>query len=207
MLEIEVSSGHEAIIAPCLQLRFEWREDHWKHEMVSTGLSAAIPRVWSLDGGFERDSTRVGGPVYQQLHVRPDPSGVVRALLVGQSGPHHFSAAFTIEETTDGVVVDVDVADRCRSPVEALGATYLIEASEGEMAHSAGSATLSWHHPESRLVFEAEPPARIVAEEASFGTIRLQALAAIDPSEQTHRFRYRWRWSNSPGRQLWDYTA
>jgi hypothetical protein len=208
MIEIETSSGYEAIITPCLQLRFEWRADHWKHELVSTGHCASIPRVWSLEGGHALDDpTRVSGPMYQQLDVKRDPSGIVRALLVGQAGPHHFSASFTVEEKPHGVVIDVDVADRCTTKVEALAASYLIESSNADLHDSGGPPTLTWSNPKSRLVFEAEPPARVAAVESSLGSIRIQALAAIDPAEKTHRFRYRWRWYNSPGHQIWDYTA
>jgi len=208
MIEIETSSGQEAIITPCLRILFEWRTDHWKHEMISCGTCGSIPRLWSIEGGHALDDpARVSGPIYQQIDVRRDPRGVARALLVGQAGPHHFSAAFEVHEKPDGIELDVDVADRCPVPVEALAATYLIEASTAELRHSDGSATLAWHNPDSRLVFEAEPPSRIAASEASMGTIRLQALAAIDPSTRTHRLRYRWRWAFKPSRPIWDHTA
>jgi hypothetical protein len=208
MVEIEQSSGYEAILTSCLELRFVWMSDHWKHEFVSTGQYSANPRVWSLEGGHALDDpTRVSGPMYQQLDVNRDPSGIVRALLIGQAGPHHFSASFTVEEEPDGVAILVDVADRCSSKVEALAATYLIDSSEAELQNSDGPTTLTWRNPNSRLVFEAESPARVAATESIHGSIRIQALAAIDPSEKTHRFRYSWRWHNSPGRQIWDHTA
>ena len=208
MPEIEISSGHQAIITSCFQFRFEWMSDRWKQEVVSLGSCASIPRIWSLEGVHSPDDpTRVSGPIYQQIDVQHESDGVVRALLVGQSGPHHFSAAVSVEEKPDGAVVDIDVADRCRSPVEALAATYLIESSDAELRHSEGSAALAWHHPESRLIFEADQPTRISAQEGSLGTIRVQALATIDASEQTHRFRYRWRWVHSPEHRIWDHTA
>ncbi len=210
MIEIQRSSGYEAIVTSCLELRFEWLADHWKHEFVSTGHCCSIPRVWSLEGGHSLDDpTRVSGPMYQQLDVKRDPdSGVVRALLVGQAGPHHFSASFTVEEQSDGVAIDIDVADRCASPVEALAATYLIESSEADLHDSdGGPPTLSWSNPKSRLVFVAEPPSQVAATEASLGSILLQALAKIDPAEKTHRFKYRWRWYNAPVHQIWDHTA
>jgi hypothetical protein len=208
MLTIESSSGHQAILTPCLQLRFEWMSTHWKHEMVSCGPCAPIPRVWSIEGGHAADDPRrVSGPIYQQIDVRPDPTGIARALLVGQSGPHHFSASFAVQGNPDGVVIDVDVADRCLTPVEALAATYLIEASGAAIRSDDAGAELSWHHPETRLIFEAEPPTRVAAAEASMGSIRLQALAAIEPTQKTHRFRYRWRWIHSPEHWIGDRTA
>lgn len=94
-----------------------------------------------------------------------------------------------------------------RSKVEVLAATYLIEASTADLHESGGSPTLSWSNPKSRLIFEAEPPTRVIATECSLGSIRIQAVAAIDPAEKTHRFKYRWRWSNSPGIQIWDNIA
>ncbi len=78
------------------------------------------------------EHNRVVSPAYQQIHLEQDKAkGVVRAFLVGQSGPHHFSAAFEVAERPHGAVIDVDVADRCRAPVEYLAATYAIEPSPG----------------------------------------------------------------------------
>jgi len=208
MIEIQQSSGHEAIITSCLQLRFEWMSDHWKHEIVSTGHCASIPRVWSLEGGHALDDpTRVSGPMYQQIDVRRDPSGIARALLVGQAGPHHFSASFTVKEEADGVLIDVEVADRCPEKVEALAVTYLIEASGADLHDFAGPTTLTWNNPDSRLVFAAESPAQVAATEAILGSIRIQALAAIDPLLKTHRFRYSWRFYNAPVHQIWGKIA
>jgi hypothetical protein len=210
MIDIEVSGNVERIVAPCLKLRFEWMADHWKHELVSTGSCASIPRIWSLEGGHDLDDpTRVNGPIYQQLNIKRDSDEVVHALLVGQAGPHHFSSSFTVREIEDGVEIDVDLADRCRSPVESLAVTYLIEASDADLLADDrdGSASLSWRHPESRLEFAAEAPAVVASREATKGTIRFQAIAALKPGDQTHRLRYSWRWTHKVGRQIWDHTA
>ncbi len=74
---------------------------------------------------------RVVSPAYQQLQFQED-GRAVQALLVGQSGPHHFSAVFAVEErdvsTAGRPRSTVDVADRCRGPVEALASTYTVDA-------------------------------------------------------------------------------
>ena len=124
--------------------------------------------------------------------------GVAHALLVGQAGPHHFSASFTVTETDDSAEIRVDVADRCVLPIEALAATYLIEASDAVLQHEAGVASMTWRNPDAGLTFEAEPPTQIAVNEASIGSIRLQALATVDTSLKTQRFQYRWRWIKGP---------
>jgi hypothetical protein len=194
MTEIETTSGQEAIRTHCLTLRFFWVGDHWKHELVSTGDSASLPLVWSVEGGASaQEPTRVVSPTYQQIDRAGD---VARALLVGQSGPHHFSASFEVEEHSGGVSIAVDVADRCLGPVEALAATYQVEASAGQLDFDDG-VILELRHPSARLRFQAEPPAQALADEAGMGVVRLQALAGLDPNSRTHRLRYRWIWEHA----------
>ena len=50
-------------------------------------------------------------------------------LLTGSCFNHHFSAVFSLyrdRETPECIVLDVDIADRCRGPVEKLAATYVV---------------------------------------------------------------------------------
>ncbi len=206
MIQIETASGQEVIVAPCLRLRFSWVGDHWKQEMVSVGDSVGVPMIWSVEANNTLgDHSRVVSPTYQQIDVRMADS-VARALLVGQAGPHHFSAAVEVSEAANGVVVDVDVADRCREPVEALAATYVMENAAGQL-HQGGAGGLVWDHATHHLIFEADPPTRVLAASHGFGSLQVQALATIDPAARTHRFRYRWRWINEPDAQIWDRTA
>ena len=226
MVTHETSSGAETIIASCFQLRFWWHEDRWRHEVVSTGPAGSLPRFHAVEMAADHDEPRrVVGPAYQQIHLEEDrKAGVVRAFLVGQSGPHHFSAAFEVAERPHGAVIDVDVADRCRAPVEYLAATYLVEPTAGayssedharsdpdaadDPAVAARAAiVLTCDHPHSRLIFEADAPGRHLAEEAGHGAVRLQALAHVADAALTHRFRYRWRWVTDPRPSIWDHTA
>ena len=222
----ESSSGLETIITSCFQLRFSWHEDRWRHEIVSTGPAESLPRVSAVEAFTDRDEHhRVVSPTYQQIHLEEDRARqIVRAFLVGQAGPHHFSAVFEAAERPHGAVIDVDAADRCRTPVEYLAATYLVEPSSGawtsethaqsdpdsvfDPAVAARTAiVLTCEYPHSRLVFEADAPGRHIAEEAGHGSVHLQALARTHPVEQTHRFRYRWRWVNDPTPSIWDHNA
>ena len=220
MVTCESSSGTETILTACFQLRFSWHEDRWRHEVVSAGAAESLPRFRSVEMAADLDGHhRVVSPAYQQIHLEEDrKAGIVRAFLVGQSGPHHFSAAFEGAERPHGAVVDVDVADRCRRPVEYLAATYLVEPTPGQYAsedHAApdpavaarSAIVLTCEHPHSRLIFEADHPGRHLAEEAGHGAVHLQALAHIIDSGQTHRFRYRWRWITDPRPSIWDHTA
>ncbi len=226
MVIFESSSGSEVIIASCCQLRFWWHEDRWRHEIVSTGQAESVPRVASVEATTDPEGhTRIVSPTYQQIHLDQDKDkGIVRAFLVGQAGPHHFSAAFLVEERPHGAVIDVDVADRCLSPVEYLAATYKVEPTTGAWA-SRDHATddpdsaadpvvanrpeivLTCENPHTQLIFEADAPARYATEEAGHGAVRIQALAQPRAADQTHRFRYRWRWVNDSRPALWDRTA
>ena len=219
MVTFQSSSGAETIVASCCELRFWWHQDRWKHEVVSTAQAESLPRLSAVEAVADlAEHARVVSPTYQQIHLEEDKGKkVVRAFLVGQSGPHHFSAAFEVEDRPHGAVIDVDVADRCLSPVEYLAATYAIEPSSGTWTTEAptqadavdvrSAIVLTCEHPHSRLIFEADAPARHAVEEAGHGSVRVQALAQLRPSDRTHRFRYRWRWVNDPHPGLWDRNA
>jgi len=208
MPEIEMSSGRVVIFSPCLQIRFFWVTDHWKHEFISDEGCRSIPRIWSVEGISHHEGQKgSSGPLYQHLDARVEPYGVALATLSGRSGPHHFQTTFAVEEGHDGVVINVAVADHCGGPIEDLAVTFLIEASAGKLVAADNRATVDWHHPDCRLVFEADPPAKVSASEAGLGTIRLRAHASPDPSENDRRFHYRWRWISHPARQIWDREA
>jgi hypothetical protein len=207
MPEIEISSGLETIITPCLHLRFRWMGGHWKQEMVSVGGCQAIPRIWSIEGQVAHDAPwRPASPSYQQLEVKKGGPGVVVGQMTGRSGPHHYSTTFTVEDRAEEVDIEFEVVDHCAGSDEALIATYLIESSAGHL-HQDEAATVTWPHPETRLGFEAEPPCRVESLEAGMGTIRLMAIADPDPSAEVRSLRYRWRWITTPGHQIWDRDA
>ena len=218
MATYQTSSAAETVVASCLELRFWWHEDRWRHEIVPTGPAGSLPRVAAVEATADPEGHhRVVSPAYQQIHLEEDKAaGVVHAFLVGQSGPHHFSAAFRIEDRPHGAVVDVDVADRCRAPVEYLAATYNVDGSPGTWSEEATAAgdpaarralVLTCEHPHARLSFEADHPGRHLVEEAGHGAVRVQALAHTAAGERTHRFRYRWRWVTDPRPSLWDHAV
>src|SRR5262245_11731917 len=76
------------------------------------------------------DPARVAHPVYQELQPHgPTAGSSLCLLLTGLAFHHHFSASMTLARDPhhlDGVVLDFDIADRYRAPVESLGATYLV---------------------------------------------------------------------------------
>ena len=204
MSKIEISSGLETIITPCLHFQFRWMGDHWKQEIVSVGGCQAIPKIWSIEGLISDDAPlRPASPAYQRLTIDQDHPGLTVARLEGRSGPHHYQGTFAFEETAEGVVIDVEVGDRCPSASLPLAATYLIESSAGQL-HRDEAATITWPNPETRLVLEAEPPARVEAHEAGMGTIRLTALAGVESTAEVRTLRYRWRWCVVHGHQIWD---
>lgn len=202
--DIDISSGLETVITPSFHYRFHWMGDHWKQEIVSAGGCQAIPRIWSIQGLITHHERLVpASPAYQRLEIKKESPVVTVARLHGQTGPNHYSGVFAFEERPNEVIIDVGVEDRCREPGPMLAATYLIQSSAGRLLPGV-SATITWANPETRLVFEAEPPARVEASEAGMGTIRLRALAVPDPSSEIQSLRYRWRWITVPGHQIWD---
>ena len=86
-------------------------------------------------GPVGEDPTRIANPVYQELQLHgPVTGSSLCLLLTGLSSNHHFSAAVTLsmDPARPGrVALDFDVADRCRSAVESLAATYLVAAHFG----------------------------------------------------------------------------
>ncbi len=213
----ESTSGAETIRTSCFQLRFWHHEDHWRYEIVSQGPTASIPRIVPVEPLVDRqDHDRIINPTYQQIHLDRDAKGGVRAMLVGQAGPHHFSAVFHVHEDAGGATIDVDVADRCLRPIHALAATYAVDASHGQWGsvnvtdpdgQEHTNIVLDASNPVCHLVFEVDLPGQATLEAANLARIRVQALAKLDPSQQTHRFRYRWNWVKDPRPAVWDRTT
>jgi len=193
MPELVTDGDLRSIATPTLRLAFRWVGDRWTHAL-EVGRDARVPIAWPIEGDPARDDpARVVSPAFQQLEFQEAGSGL-QALLVGQSGPHHFSAVFTVEESGGGAAVTVDVADRCRGPVEALASTYWVDAVSGDLVDADESA-IRWSVAGGRLGFEATPPTRAQLSEAGRRATRVQATAPIVAGVHTHRCIYRWRWS------------
>src|SRR5437868_6250030 len=105
MAEFETADDRRAIVVPSLRLEFRWAADRWTHAIDGVSESGLVRIVRAIEGDPDRDDpARVVSPAYQQLHFQ-SADGLAQALLVGQSGLHHFSAVFTLREGTEGVGV------------------------------------------------------------------------------------------------------
>lgn len=200
-----------------LRVVFAWTGDRWSHrvEVNAAGASGrhahAGPsatdqpgETWfcvaaSVEGGS--DAKRVLSPAYQQFYWEPETQGGC-GMLVGQSGPHHFSAVFSAAYG-DGFVLEVDLADRCRAELETLACTYQVEALPGDLS-GAGPGHAEWDlHERGILRLETiDPggPVRIAVAEAGRLATRVQIGAPGAAGDSTHRLAYRWRYAE-PGRR------
>lgn len=199
-VDIDVNDEFSAILAEGFRLCFVWAGDRWCHtvDLRPNGTWSVVAR--SVEGTSERDdSERVVSPAFQQLQIQHAGAGA-QALLVGQSGPHHFSGVFQVREIEGAVVLEVDLVDRCRAPVTALASTYRVELDSGALEH-ADSSGIIWQRPEwaaRRLRFlpwgPVERPVRIALAEAGRGATQVQAEAMLDAHGSTQRWFYQWRW-------------
>lgn len=194
MIRLEQSEHAGAIVLSGFRLAFAWTGDRWTH-WIELG---DVPRraASAVEGGEADDPARVVSPAYQQLHFQAGgPGEPALALLVGQSGRHHFSAAFAVKEMGgEAVEVVVDVADRCREPIEALACTYRVDLPSGDLV-AADPVRAEWSISGGRLAFEAMPPGRIGLAEAGRSATHVQAEARIDPDARTQRCVFLWRWT------------
>ena len=199
MPELVHDGDRRLIVAGRLRLAFRWTGERWDHDLEAHPRDHAGHRIlaWSVEGDPDRDDpARVVSPAYQQLQFQED-GPTLQALLVGQSGPHHFSAVFAVEEGPNRVVIKVDVADRCRGPVEALAATYTVDARSDDLVDASPSAA-AWDFGPDRLTFAATEPASVSLAEAGRRATRIQALAGPGQGSATRRFFYHWRWEPGP---------
>ena len=208
MPELVTDGDRRLIVAGRFRLAFRWTGDRWDHGIEDLARDRSTHRVlaWSLEGDPGRDDpARVVSPAYQQLQFQEDGS-TLQALLVGQSGPHHFSAVFAVDEIPDPdvpgrphavrphrVTIRVDVADRCRGPVEALGATYTVDARSDDLI-DANPTVAAWDFGPDRLTFAAVEPAQVSLAEAGRRATQIQALAGRSEGASTRRFLYSWQW-------------
>ena len=198
--DFEDADDRRAIVTPSLRLAFRWTGDRWSHTLEAARSGIELAR--SFEGSEETNqAARVVSPAYQQFHWRKVEGGA-EAMLVGQSGPHHFSAVFAIAEADGCVVVAVDLADRCRPEIEVLACTYLVPATSGDL-RDAGPGQIAWDRDDppdessgrpGRLTFAADPPSLAALAEAGRRAVRVQAVAEVVPGRRTHRCSYRWTW-------------
>jgi hypothetical protein len=138
MVTIDDGDEERSIVTPELRLKFRRLEDRWTHGIgIGPGpwLTLAEAVEWTSAAD---DPTRVVSPTYQDIHIQQDGADVL-ALLVGQAGPHHFSASLRVSHRVydhersrsfgleySNSRVEFDVADRCRAEVQALECNYVV---------------------------------------------------------------------------------
>jgi len=224
IIEIESDEGRRSIVTPSLRLTFQWDGDRWSHRLEdnSTPVVSCLARSIEAEPGDD-DPPRVASPVYQHLTFQRGASGV-QALLVGQAGARHDSAAFTVREAPDGVIVEADVASRSRSTEPVPSCAYLVAAAPGDLSE-AGPTRIVWEFPltlsprervpegrvrgslegqtapAGRLVFESatppDPSSLLTLAESGRRATLVQADAIVVAGAATQRLGYRWRWTVS----------
>jgi hypothetical protein len=193
------------ISSPEMELVFVRAADRWTHFLRLIG-SGTVDLMHVVEGDPARDSpARVVSPVYQEVHHHELAGGSGRCLLLtGRSFQHHFSAAVTMrfdDEMPGSLVADFDIADRCRTAVDSLAATYLAALDSGALI-DADPTVIRWNVSGAavgRLEMLAVAPTTLALAEAGRQATRVQALAALDEGGFTRRFRYRWRWTSVSG--------
>jgi hypothetical protein len=175
--------------------------ERWTH-LLRAGITAAMDVALAVESDTECDSSsRVVSPVYQEVHRHKLTGDGRRCLLAtGRTFEHHFSAAVSLGcdlNASGSTSVDFDVADRCRTPVESLAATYLVRLDGGALV-GADQTRIAWdvsgENP-GRLELLVDLPATLALAEAGRQAARVQVLAAVQLGGFTHRFRYRWSWT------------
>jgi hypothetical protein len=193
---IAMSAGDLAIV-------FDRTGDRWTHHIELDRL-ALHEFARAVESATESDApARIASPVYQEIHRhdRPNQEGLC-CLLTGLVFQHHFSAVVTLsgaalEPAT--FVLEFDVADRCRSEVETMAATYLVSLDSSDLA-DADPHRIVWAGGklgQARLELLAPPPAVLALAEAGRQATRVQAVAPVERATFTHRLRYSWRWTSA----------
>lgn len=210
--ECEESDDRVVVRGPEARMTFLRLGDRWIHHLSFGRLQSNAPNadadaeeLASTEESDPRqdDPARVVSPVYQELHRHTfagDAGRGVCLLLTGKLFHHHFSAVVTIADDPDragGVIVDFDVADRCRAEVATLAATYLVRLGSSGL-RDAGAHAIAWTGDrlgDGLLTMEPDAGATLALAEAGRRCTRAQALAKLEPGSFTHRLRYRWRWA------------
>jgi hypothetical protein len=189
---VSVSRTPEEIVfdANPLRLVFGWDGARWCHRLEAGGRRVCS----SLESDPNlTDPEVIVSPAYQQEIVQETHAGP-RVLLVGQSGPHHFSAVFEVARDRAAVHIGVDVAVKSPTPPRSLAATYEVDLGSGNL-RDGGDTFADWSLDGSSAGFLRFESERVALASVGRGAIREQALALIDPTKPTQRLRYQWKWS------------
>jgi hypothetical protein len=203
----EVGDDRASLRGQDFGVRFRRLGDHWSDLILVPGETDELASSHLVPPTSD-DPSRVLNPVYQEVHLhRPEGGPNTCLLLTGRSFDHHFSAAVTLSTDplqTARMILDFDVADRCRSPVQILAATYLVSLHSGALVDAAPDRVV-WQVPgptAGRLELLALSSASLSLAEAGRKAARVQILASIQPGTYTHRLRYRWCWTSAEGLTL-----
>jgi hypothetical protein len=203
--QFESAEDQRILLAPGVRLAFRWTRDRWTHalEIQQRPTPGWLPVARAVeDDATPEKSAFVMSPAYQEIEPHAFEPGV-RALLTGQSGPHHFSAVVTTRVNSRSILCEFDIADRCRSPVQALACTYEMDLDVGDLL-DAGPRRIVWGSGicAGTLELLAEMPAQLALDASRPRAYRVQAIAQIDPKSFTHRCLYQWRWTPADGQSL-----
>ena len=178
--------------------------DRWAEVILGPRSSQALASAFIV-ATVDQDPARLVHPVYQEAHLHQREDGSQPCLLMtGRAFDHHFSASITLASDpslASRILLDVDLADRCRSPVQLLSATYTVPLDSGALVDAAPDKVI-WQVADpvpGRLELMAIPPASLTLAEAGRVATRVQIIAPIQPGMFTHRLRYRWCWTIAAG--------
>jgi hypothetical protein len=193
-----------AIHTADLRLAFAWTGDRWSHLLVLGRGGRRRSFADSIEQPEGGEPSRVLSPTFQDMHVQEGRNAIV-ALLVGKSGPHHFSGSFHVSESLDSgerrSMVIAELADRCLDPIDSVASTYQIHHfGVRSMLVDSGSTTARW-------TTEAEGTSVSLDVTGASGTTEAGHLALAQPNLQhlwaqitarqssdlaTRRWSYRW---------------
>jgi hypothetical protein len=201
----EGSDEVREVVAEGFRLVFLWDVDRWAHALIAgpEGQGKLLVRSFAREATAD-DPRQVAEPAFQQLHFQHERNAAL-ALLVGQSGSHHFSASFRIVEDA-AVWVEVDVADRHTRASDhgplPLACPYVVDlpfASLQEASHKL--AVWACREPQGRLSVAAQDsaptPTLIISSEASSHASLVQPIAGFNPEAPAQRCRFTWCWERS----------
>jgi hypothetical protein len=198
------------ISGPGARITFARTGDHWTHHLAFHSQTSENEAWTEIAAAVESDPqrddpARVVSPVYQEIHRHEFAGDQLRGfclLLTGSLFQHHFSAAMCLYRDPGApniIVLEFDIADRCRAPVSSLAATYLVRLGSSALAE-ASAREIGWTGETlgaGRLRLRAESSTTLALAEAGRHATRVQTLAAINPASFTQRLRYCWRWAST----------
>jgi len=209
----EETEDRVEVHGPDWRISVRRRGDRWLHGLSFGDFDPEEVERWPLLSTVESnregdDPARLVSPVYQELHRHSAPGSdprSVQLLLTGKHFHHYLSAVLTVAPDPDDpgvVVIDFDVADRCRGEVSSLAATYLVRLDSSAL-QTADSESILWTGGplgDGLLTFQVGSGTIPALAEAGRHSTRVQAFSQLEADSFTHHLRYQWRWATASGR-------